>query len=144
MHEQLKAYLIEWRVLLHLKEAVTISSSVSKLLSKALRDPHRIANAPAVPDRLLKPQELPLQGLLRVAPPLENPTSATLRESQASPHVMAGMNPVLTVSVAGPMMQHHVLTPPPSTPQTTSDFLARQRVVTHILNSKPAKKGRKC
>ena len=60
VHEQLKMYLTEWRVLLHLKETITILSNVSKLLSKALHDPYHIANAPAVPDHHLKPQELPL------------------------------------------------------------------------------------
>jgi len=82
VHEQLKTYLSEWRTLLHLKEAVTISSKVSKLLSKALHDPRRIAGAPRpiVPDRQLKPQELPLQGLLPAAPPLGNPTSTALQE----------------------------------------------------------------
>ena len=57
-----------------------ISSNVSKLLSKALHDLCCITNAPAVPDHHLKPQELPLQGLLPVAPPLGNPTSTTLHE----------------------------------------------------------------
>jgi|SRR6266446_7724685 len=64
VHEQLKTYLTEWRVLLHLKEAVSISSKFSKFLLKALHDPCRITNTPAVPDCQLKPQELPLKGLL--------------------------------------------------------------------------------
>ena len=98
-----------------------ISSKVSKLLSKALHNPHHIANAPAVPDHLLKPQELPLQGLLPMAPPSLG---------------KAGTNPVLTASVAGPVIQH-VLTPLLSTSQTTStatteytmhNFLAWQHV----------------
>lgn len=100
MHEQLKTYLTKWRVLLHLKEAVTISSNVSKLLLKALHDPCRIANAPAVPDHHLKPQEPPLRGLLPMAPPLGNPTSTTLQESQVSPHATAEINPALTASVS--------------------------------------------
>jgi hypothetical protein len=152
VHEQLKTYLTEWRVLLHLKEAVTISSNVSKLLSKALHDPRRIANAPAVPDHQLKPQELPLRGLLPVKPPLGNPTSTTLQEPQVSSHAKAGINPALTASVTGPVIQR-VLTPLSTsqmtstvittTDRTTLDFLARQRVVTHIKESKPAKKDRK-
>jgi hypothetical protein len=50
VHEQLKTYLTEWRVLLYLKEVVSISSKVSKLLLKVPHDPHCITNAPAVPD----------------------------------------------------------------------------------------------
>ena len=153
MHEQLKT---EWRVLLHLKEAISISSKVSKLLSKALHDPRRITNAPAVPDCQLKPQELPLQGLLPVAlpGPSKNPTSTILQELQ-SPHARADSNLALTVSSAGPKPAiQQVFTPPLPTSQTTSaqsatadhnalDFLARQRVIAHIQTSKPAKKDRK-
>ena len=62
------------------------------------------------PDCHLKPQELPPRGLLPVTPPLGNLTSTTLRESQVSPHARAGINPVLTASVTGPVIQH-VLTP---------------------------------
>jgi hypothetical protein len=160
VHEQLKTYLTEWRVLLHLKEAVTISSNVSKLLSKALHDPRHIANAPTVPDHHLKPQELPRRGLLPVTPLLGNPTSTTpsLQDSRDSPpaHAEVGtpINPALIASVTGlgPVIQH-VLTPLSSqmtsstavtpTDRTTLDFLARQRVVTHIQKSKPAKKDRK-
>ena len=135
-----------------MKEAVSISSKVSKLLSKALHDPRRITNAPAVPDCRLKPQELPLQGLLPVALPPENPTLKNLTELQL-PHARADVDtnpaPALTMSSAGP-----AITPPLPTPQTTSaqrtttehnrlDFLARQRVITHIQTSKPAKKDRK-
>ncbi len=110
VHEQLKTYLTEWRVLLHLKEAVSISSKVSKFLSKALHDPRRITNAPAVPDHWLKPQELPLKGLLPMPLLLENPTSTTLQASQ-SPHVMANTNLALTASAPGPVNEH-VLAPP--------------------------------
>ena len=59
-----------------------------------------MANAPAVLDHCLKPQELPLWGLLPMAPPLENPTSITLQESQVTLHAMAGINPALTASVS--------------------------------------------
>ena len=164
MHEQLKTYLSEWRVLLHVKEAVSISSKVSKLLSKALHDPHRIANAPSVPNRQLKPQALPSQGLLPITGlPSENSTPAppltALQESEILPYASANTNSALITtsnsSAAGPAIQH-VLTPGPvprtsqmlSTASTTADraalnLLAHQRVVTHIQQSKPAKKDRK-
>ena len=154
MHEQLKTYLTEWRVLLHLKEAISISSKVSKFLSKALHDPRHITDAPAVPDHCLKPPELPPKGLLPMPLALENPTSTALQGSR-SPHVRANTNPVLTTLAPGPVTQH-ILTPPLPTSQTTSmaqsattdhnmlDFLAQQHVVTHLQTSKPTKKDRKC
>jgi len=158
VHEQLKTYLTKWRVLLHLKEAVSISSKVSKLLSKALHDPRLIASAPAAPDHQLKPQELPRQGLLPTEPPtLGNFASSTIQQLQVLPQTRADMDLEMTASSASPVVQHTLTPPLPASSgssqmtsttvstmdHSTLDFLARQRVVTHIQNSKPAKKDRK-
>ena len=105
MHEQLKTYLTEWRVLLHLKEAISILSKVSKFLSKALHDPYHITDAPAVPDHHLKPPELPPKGLLPMPLPLKNFISTALQGLWSS-YARANTNPALTASAPGPVTQH--------------------------------------
>jgi hypothetical protein len=107
VHKQLKTYLTGWRALLHLKEAVIISSNVSKLLLKALHDPHHISNTPAVPDHYLKPQEPPLRGLLPMAPSLGHPTSTTLQVSYSNWSCDLTSTHPTTVNLPDNIHSHH-------------------------------------
>jgi len=138
--EQLQAHYTKWKSNLHVKEALSLSSSARNPLSHLIHDVHRSNNAPPVAERSLDPYIARSAGLLQLEPPSSTVTHSMACEvpplqpqGASSPTAMVAESE----SSFPPLLVAPVISPTEPPPSTVSTIEQITQTTTNPLTAPP-------